>query len=89
MSLQQKQSQGTTSIIFNIMLLIVIAIVIMIQLTIIVTYFINLQRGRCIYQNKNCACQYTNKKSCESLKGQYDPAKTCENACFDNDTHHM
>jgi hypothetical protein len=67
------------SIIFSIFLLIIMIIVLVIQITIIVTFILSSNRGRCVYKDEkgNCYCKYTNRKSCESIKGQYNSNLSC------------
>jgi hypothetical protein len=76
---QQNQSKTAASLVFGVLLLIVMIIVILIQLTIITTYFMTSHRGRCVYKDENgsCICQWTNKKSCDSVHGMYNTNLTC------------
>uniref|UniRef100_A0A6C0IC73 Uncharacterized protein n=1 Tax=viral metagenome TaxID=1070528 RepID=A0A6C0IC73_9ZZZZ len=80
--MQQKQNQSKTAgaIIFGVLLLIVMIIVILIQLTIVITYFMTQNRGRCVYKDENgsCICKWTNKKSCDSVEGMYNTNLSCE-----------
>ena len=77
---RQNQSKSAASLVFGILLLIVMIIVILIQLTIIITYFMTMNRGRCVYKDENgsCICKFTNKKSCDSVHGIYNTNLTCQ-----------
>lgn len=77
---QQNQSKSAASLVFGILLLVVMMIVILIQLTIIITFFMTQNRGRCVYKDENgsCICKYTNKKSCDSVQGVYNASLSCQ-----------
>ena len=76
----QQQSKSAASLVFGILLLVVMMIVIIIQLTIIITYFMTQNKGRCVYKDENgsCVCKFTNKKSCDSVHGVYQTNLSCQ-----------
>jgi hypothetical protein len=77
---EQNQSKSVASLVFGILLLVVMMIVILIQLTIIITFFMTQNKGRCVYKDENgsCICKFTNKKSCDSVNGIYNTNLSCE-----------
>lgn len=76
----QQQSKSAASLVFGILLLVVMMIVILIQLTIVITYFMTQNKGRCVYKDENgsCVCKFTNKKSCDSVNGVYQTNLSCQ-----------
>jgi hypothetical protein len=76
----QQQSKSAASLVFGILLLVVMMIVLLIQLTIVITYFMTQNKGRCVYKDENgsCVCKFTNKKSCDSVNGVFQTNLSCQ-----------
>lgn len=78
-SQQTKQSSLVT--VFSILLFLLVLVVFGIQISIIISYFIMMNYGRCVYStddDNTCYCDYTTKKQCDKLKGVYNNQLGCD-----------
>ena len=85
--MKQTNSKNNSSAIvtvFSVILFLLILVVFAIQLSIIISYFITMNYGRCVYNIKDgeettCYCDYTTKNQCDELNGVYNDQLGCEN----------
>lgn len=86
----KKQSMAVT--IISVLLFLLVLVVFAIQLSIIISYFITMNFGRCVYlsdskddDSKTCYCDYTTKAVCDKANGIYNEQLNCDN--FAKDCH--
>jgi len=96
--MKQTNSKSNSSAIvtvFSVILFLLILVVFAIQLSIIISYFITMNYGRCVYNIKDgeettCYCDYTTKNQCDDFNGVYNDQLGCENNFVkDCVTHHL
>lgn len=84
MKQQSTKSNKSSAVItiFSVILFLLILVVFGIQLSIIITYFIFMNYGRCVYTVKDdsestCYCDYTTKAQCDAINGVYNNQLNC------------
>ena len=80
----EKPETSVVATVFSVILFLLILVVFAIQLSIIVSYFLMMGYGRCVYKVKGsdetaCYCDYTTKSQCDAFNGIYNQELGCEN----------
>jgi hypothetical protein len=77
---QQFYETTTLQVIISVIVLIILIVIFAIQLSIIISYYLEQSIGRCIYkddENSPCYCNLSTKKTCDDVKGIFKKGFTC------------
>ena len=75
------KNQSALVTVFSILLFLLVLVVFGIQISIIISYFVMMNYGRCVYttdDDNTCYCDYTTKKQCDNLNGVYNNQLGCD-----------
>jgi capsular polysaccharide biosynthesis protein len=81
-----KKNESTAITVVSTLLFLLVVVVFGIQLSIIISYFITNNFGRCVYlvndsdneNKKTCYCDYTTNSQCDKLDGVYNDQLDCQ-----------